>query len=229
MHLAVDNTRRSKRPDYDWYLLAAAGYLVLGGIEIAGTILSGSRTIFSDAVHVFIDVLVMMQCAYVDWQVARKEDFFRAKRLDAIGAFVNGVLLMVGSVVVMWDSIPKLREELIPHEVDVHRALWVIVIALLIHLAILFGVLRQVPDHHHGAMKRSARWHVWEDVVIALVALLSVAWIELTRSTRVDLWLSATVACGFIVRGGLFVWTARNTLIDLRLQELAAPSDRDGP
>jgi len=87
-------------------------------IEFIGGILTNSTAIMADAVHDLGDTLSIGLAWYLS-RLAKKhptgEFTYGYYRFSLIGALINGVVLITGSVWVQSESIPKMLDPQMPH------------------------------------------------------------------------------------------------------------------
>jgi len=198
--------------------------VVLGAVELIGSQASGSFMVLGDALHVCIDAAVMGMSGYVSFRACSMTHLPSVKRLYTHGQIFNGALLVLAALLLTWHAWPLLQETLAPHELNHHATLWVIVIALLGHLTIYFGIRSNIrPDPHGEGVKESALWHALEDVTVMIVALVGLGLAEQTGSTRFDVWFSAGLAAVFAWRGVKFVYQGKAKLSELRWLDTSAP------
>ncbi|GJQ61921.1 MAG: cobalt transporter [Melioribacteraceae bacterium] len=80
-------------------------------LEIAGGILTNSMAILSDALHDFGDSLAIAIAWYLQKKAASGSDekfSFGYKRFSLLGALINSIILVVGSVFILSESIPRI-------------------------------------------------------------------------------------------------------------------------
>lgn len=109
-HHADDSSRR-----IGWAFFLNFGFTI---IEFVGGVLTQSTAIMADAVHDLGDSL-SIGSAWVLQKMGRKHPnrqfTYGYKRLSLFGALLNGVILVVGSVWVLFQAIPRFSEPLMPH------------------------------------------------------------------------------------------------------------------
>src|SRR5262245_6263515 len=93
--------------------------LVFTIIEIVGGILTNSIAVLSDAIHDSSDAMALGLSWYLERVSKRKRDkifSFGYKRFSLLAALINGVVLLIGTAIILVESIPRLFK---PEEVDV--------------------------------------------------------------------------------------------------------------
>lgn len=80
-------------------------------IEIVGGIMTNSVAVLSDAVHDFGDGMALGLSWFMERIANRKKDrvfSFGYKRFSLLSAVINGIVLLLGSVVILYEAIPRL-------------------------------------------------------------------------------------------------------------------------
>jgi cobalt-zinc-cadmium efflux system protein len=91
--------------------------LIFTIIEFAGGLLTNSVAILSDALHDFGDSISLGMSWYFQKisQKARDDNYsFGYKRFSVFGALINSVILIAGSVFILWEAIPRLINPQMP-------------------------------------------------------------------------------------------------------------------
>jgi cobalt-zinc-cadmium efflux system protein len=151
--------------------LRVAFFLNLGFtiIEVMGGILTNSLAILSDAVHDLGDSLALGFAWYMDHYAQREQDTifsYGYQRFSLLGALINIIILIVGSVFILIRAIPRL---LSPEPTNAPGMILLAVGGILVNgLAVL---------RLRGSKSLNTRvvfWHLLEDV-FGWVAVLMVA------------------------------------------------------
>ena len=143
--------------------------------EIVGGLYTNSVAILSDAVHDLGDSISLGMAWYLE-NLAQKEGDERFsygyKRFSLLGALLNTSVLLVGSIFIMIESIPRLMS---PEPANARgMALFAIVGIIVNGIAVLR--LRQAETMN----ARAVAWHLFEDV-LGWIAVLVVSIILLFR------------------------------------------------
>ena len=93
--------------------------LIFTVIELAGGIVSNSVAIISDAVHDLGDTIALSFSLFSE-KFAKKKDVnknytYGLNRLPLLSAFINSVILLLGSAVILYNAIPRLFHPEPPH------------------------------------------------------------------------------------------------------------------
>ncbi|MER2491144.1 cation diffusion facilitator family transporter [Catenovulum sediminis] len=138
-------------------------------IEIVGGLLTNSTAILADAVHDLGDTLAIA-LSWVLQRVSKKQASTRFsygyRRLSLLAAFINASILLIGSVWILSEAIPRLFEPQMP------------VAEGMIGLAILGifvnGFAAWRLQHGQSMNEKVLNWHLLEDV-LGWVAVLIVS------------------------------------------------------
>lgn len=188
-----------------------AGFAV---IELIGGLLTNSVAILSDALHDLGDSLAIGM-AWILAKLGRRDATDRYsygfRRLSLLGALLNGLVLVAGSVVVLSEAIPRLWAPEMPH------APGMLGLALLGVTVNGYAALRMRGGRSQNA--RVISWHLLEDV-LGWVAVLIVSLVLMVFDWPI---LDPLLSIGFT----LFILfnVARTTLQTARLFLQSVPAD----
>jgi cobalt-zinc-cadmium efflux system protein len=166
-------------------------------LEFWGGAASRSLALTSDAVHVCTDVLALALALLAAIGSARPADprrTFGYGRIEVLGALVNGSLLFVATIAIVYEAV---RRFALP--VEPGTSLMILVAA--IGLAINGGVaLLLRADGKRDLNVRAVLFHVFGDALGGAAVILGGVAIAVTRAAWIDPLLSLFVA-GIIVVG----------------------------
>lgn len=149
-----------------WAFFLNAGFTV---IEFIGGWLTNSTAIMADAVHDLGDT-ISIGMAWVLNKLSRKEESqtftYGYRRLSLFGALLNGLILLIGSIWVMIESIPRLFEPQMP------MAEGMLLLAIL--GVSVNGYAAYKLSKGKTLNERVLNWHLLEDV-LGWVAVLVVS------------------------------------------------------
>lgn len=163
-------------------------------IELAGGFISGSLALVSDAGHMLSDVLALLLSLGAITLAARlptKERTYGFRRAEIFAAFLNSLLLMAVSAIILWEAYQRL---LSPAPIASGLMAAVAVIGLVANLGVAFLL--------HGSQNlnvRSAFLHVIGDAVSSIAVIVAAVWIAVTGQVIVDPLLSGLIAVLIIV------------------------------
>ncbi|WP_428409179.1 cation diffusion facilitator family transporter [Hyphococcus sp.] len=173
-------------------LLMALGVIVVFMvIEVVGGLISGSLALLADATHMLTDALALGLAASAQYFAMRPADerlHFGYRRAQVLAAFVNGVLL---AILLVWIVFEAVRRFFTPVEVDSQLMLWV-AIAGLVANGIAFAILHRRDEHNLNM--RGAMLHVMSDLLGSVAAIIAALVIAATGWLAIDPILSVAVA-----------------------------------
>ena len=150
--------------------------------EVVGGFVSNSLALLADAGHMLTDVGALALSLFVVWfsrQPAAPEKTYGYLRWEILAAFLNGSLLLVVSVAIVWEAVSRLRA---PEPLESGLMLLVATGGLLVNVAAAW-VLH--PVHRHSLNARGAYLHVLGDL------LGSVGTVAAALIVRATGWLPA--------------------------------------
>ena len=158
-------------------------------IELAGGLFSGSLALVSDAGHMFSDVLALLLSLGAIALAARlptKERTYGFLRAEIFAAFINSLLLMAVSGVILWEAYQRFL-----HPAPIQSGLMgiVAVTGLIANIAVAF-----LLHGSHNLNVKSVFLHVIGDVVSSVAVIVAAVWIALTGQVIVDPLLSGFIA-----------------------------------
>ena len=194
--------------------LGIAFFLNLGFavIEIIGGVWTNSVAIISDAVHGFGDAFSIGVSFFLErYSKKRRTRTFTYgyKRFSTLGALINSIVLLVGSVFVFMETIPRLFH---PAEVNYSGMMWLAIAGLAVNG---FAALRLMKGN--SISQRAVMLHLLEDVLGWLAVLVGSLVIRYTGWYFIDPLLSVCI--------GIFILTnvCRNLYAIFRILLQATP------
>lgn len=121
-----------------------------------------SLALISDAVHNLTDVLGLL----IGWLGYTLSVRKKSKMYSNLTAFINAVLLMIGSVGVIMAAIERFRNPAVPNA-------WVIILVAFIGCLINFYTAKLFHDHQHDLNMKSAYLHLLGDALISVGVVIS--------------------------------------------------------
>lgn len=163
-------------------------------IEFIGGTLTGSIAIISDSIHDLGDSL-SIGISYVLEKISKKgvdEKYtYGYLRYSVLGSVITTVVLLVGSILVIYNSILRLIH---PVEVNYDGMMALAVVGVLINLAASF-----ITTGEGSLNQRSVNLHMFEDVLGWIVVLIGAVAMKFTDMTFIDPLLSMGVAAFILV------------------------------
>ncbi|MEX6634220.1 cation diffusion facilitator family transporter [Hyphococcus lacteus] len=173
-------------------LLAALAVIVTFMIvEVVGGIISGSLALLADAAHMLTDALALALAIAAQFFAARPADkrlHFGYRRAQVLAAFVNGLLLAVLLVWIIFEAVQRFME---PVQVASGLMLWVAVGGLVANV-IAFLILHR-PGEQNLNM-RGAILHVMGDMLGSVAAIIAAIVIGISGWMAIDPILSIAVS-----------------------------------
>jgi len=171
--------------------IAVAFFLNVGFaiIELIGGVLTNSVAIMSDALHDFGDSLSLGTAWYFQKksQQNRTQNYtYGYKRFSLVGAFINSIVLLIGSIFIIQEAIGRLLHPVQPNPE------WMIALAILWIAINWFAALRLKKGD--SINEKVVSLHLLEDV-LWWVAVLIGAWIMMfVNAPIIDPILSLAIA-----------------------------------
>ncbi len=195
------------------FLLIAAFSLV----ELGTAIFSHSLTLLADAGHMLLDAAALG----LAWLAARLSELaptrrftFGYHRAQVLAAFVNGLLLLLLIVWILFEGIERLRA---PQAMLPLPALVIATLGLMINLV----AFRWLGHDRSNINARAAALHVLGDILGSLSAITSALIVYFTG------WVQADALLALLVAGILAVSTWRIIRMSVSVLLEAAPADLD--
>lgn len=159
--------------------------LLFSIIELLGGFFTNSISIISDSVHDLGDAISIGIAAILEKKSHKEPDkkyTFGYLRYSLLGALLTSVILLVGSIVVIYNAIPRLIN---PTIVNYNGMLILAIIGIIIN-----GFATLKTSHSHNLNEKSVSLHMLEDVLGWAVVLVGSFIIKLTGWYIIDPILS---------------------------------------
>lgn len=186
-------------------------------IEFVGGIFTNSMAILADAIHDLGDTFAIGASLFLEnyAQKGRSNTFsFGYKRFSPLSALINSIILLVGSIIIVYESVPRLLN---PEPVASEGMLYLAILGVLMNGA---AVLR-LKKGGNSINQRTVMLHLMEDALGWVAVLIGSGVMLLTNWVIIDPILSIGIA--------LFIlWNAvKNLRGVLRIFLQATPEDMD--
>lgn len=158
-------------------------------IEIAGGLLTGSVAILSDAVHDLGDSVSLGLSWYFQKVAKRprtKEYTYGYKRFSLLGAVINSLILLIGSVVILAQAIPRLFN---PQQPDVEGMLLLAVLGVFVNGLAVYRLRRGSSMN-----ERVVSLHLLEDVLGWVAVLVGAGIMYFVDAPFIDPLLSIVIS-----------------------------------
>jgi len=164
-------------------LIVLAVTIVFAVVELVGGLLSGSLALVSDSGHMFTDVAALglsLWAGYMVMKVAGERQTFGFLRVEILVALINGVILVVVSIFIIYEAINRLRS---PPEVQSGLML---VVALMGLAANVFGIYMLRGGAKENLNIKGAFLHIAGDLLSSIGVIVSALIIGLTGFQQAD-------------------------------------------
>lgn len=187
--------------------------LAFACIELAGGLWTNSVAILSDALHDFGDALAVALAIFLEKFSHKQSDgnfSYGYRRFSTLGALITGVILIVGSIFILIESVPRLLNPQQPH------AEGMILLALLGVAVNGFAAYRVSKG---GSLnERMLMWHMLEDVVGWVMVLVGAIVMKFYDLPQLDAGMAIVLALWILYN------VFRNVREALKVFLMAAPS-----
>ncbi len=166
-------------------------------VELAGGLISGSLALVSDAGHMFADalsLLLSLGAITLAKRLPTKERTYGLHRAEIFAAFINSLLLIGMSMVILWEAYLR---SINPSPIQSGLMGTVAVIGLISNLAVVY-----LLHGSHNLNVRSAFLHVIGDTISSVAVIAAAVWIAFTGQVIADLILSGFITVMILVSAG---------------------------
>jgi len=158
-------------------------------LELVGSWVSGSLSLFGDAGHMLRDVFalaVSLSAVMIAKRLPTKEKTFGYHRVEILAALLNGILLIVISAWIFWEAYMRFFS---PAPIQSLTMLAVAAAGLAVNAAVAFSL-----HGSHDLNVRSAFFHVLTDMLSSVAVVFAAVWIMFTGQIIVDPVLGTAIA-----------------------------------
>ncbi|WP_247934013.1 cation diffusion facilitator family transporter [Streptococcus gordonii] len=158
-------------------------------IEVIFGLAFNSSAVLADAVHDTGDALAIGLSTLLEKISNKKEDSrytLGYKRYSLLGAILTSIILIIGSLLVLWENVPKIFA---PEPVDYNGMLVLGIVAILVNLA-----ASKVVSHGHSHNESILSLHFLEDILGWLAVILVSIVLRFTDWYFLDPLLSLLIA-----------------------------------
>lgn len=162
--------------------------------EIIGGILTNSISIISDAIHDFADAISIGLSYFLEKKSKKKPDnkyTYGYVRYSILGAFITSLILTLGSILVIYNSIIRLIN---PVDVNYDGMIILAVIGVIINF--LAAYFTKDGD---SLNQKSVNLHMLEDVLGWVIVLIGSILIKFTNISIIDSIMSFMVAIYILI------------------------------
>lgn len=134
--------------------------LVFTVIEFIGGYFTNSLAIMSDALHDLGDTMVLGLSWYfqkLSGRGATKKFSFGYKRFSLLGALIAGLVLLVGSIIIIYNAVPRLMN---PEQPDAFGMMWLAILGVIVNGAAMLKLRKGTSIN-----EKVVSLHMLEDVL----------------------------------------------------------------
>jgi cation diffusion facilitator family transporter len=207
--------------------LSVASNTALIALKVVAGVLTGSVAILTEAVHSSVDLLASV-IAFVSLrkadQPADAEHLYGHGKLENVAAAIEGVLILVGATIIVYESVSHLV-----HRSRVHT-LWlgigVVAISAVTNVVVSNVIARRAARTDSPALAGDAS-HLRTDAATSVAVLVGLALVQLTGAYWLDPAVAIAVAVAIVGAGVRIVSRSARVLVDEALppDELQAVRD----
>lgn len=199
-----------------WAFGLTVAYLI---VEVAGGLITNSLALLSDAAHMMTDVIALA-ISLIAVRLSRKppdaKRTYGYARMEAIGAMINGGLLFVVAMYILWEAVGRFRQ---PPEVASTGMLVIAVVGLVVNL-ISMRLLQAGSGTSLNV--KGAYLEVWSDMLGSVGVILAAVIIRFTGWTYADPILAVLIGLWVLPR----TWTLLRASGHVLMQ--GVPDELDG-
>ena len=158
-------------------------------IEIIGGFYTNSLAIMSDAIHDLGDSLSLGLSWYLQKKSTKmpsKEYSYGYKRFSLLGAIINSIVLIIGSVFIIKEAIPRIIE---PETTDAFGMMWLAILGIIVNGAAVLKLKKGTSIN-----ERVVSLHLLEDVLGWVAVLIASVVMQFWNFPILDPVLSLLIA-----------------------------------
>ena len=215
----VDGSTGSDRRKTAAAALSIVSNTVLIALKIVAGALTGSVAILTEALHSAIDLMASV-IAYISVrrsdQPPDRDHPFGHQKYENLAAAFEGVLILVGAGIVVFESVRRLGDE---HELeDVPVGIAIIGLTIVVNVVVSTFLARRARETESAALEGDAA-HLRTDAMTSVAVLLGLLLVELTGYDWLDPVIALVVAVAIVTAGWRLVTRSSRILVDETLPE----------
>jgi cation diffusion facilitator family transporter len=188
-------------------------------LKVIAGVLTGSVAIVTEAVHSSID-LVASVVAYFSVRKAEepadRSHPYGHEKVENLAAALEGVLIVLGAAVIIYESIRKLSEGSTVERLGI--GIGVIAFSAVVNFGISSYLYRQAKLTDSPALEGDAA-HLRTDAFTSVGVLVALALVAITGVHELDAVAALVVACAIVFSGVRLVTRSSRVLVDEALPE----------
>ena len=169
-------------------------------MELFGGLFSNSLSLVGDSFHMFSDVLALgasMVAIYFEAKKPTEKFTYGFLRLEVVVAFLNGIVLMLISVGMIYESVIRFFN---PKEIDFGSMFFIALIGLIFNIVITWILFSSTKKENNINIK-SAMLHFLGDLLNSVGVIISSIIIYFTNFVYIDIIMSVVISV-IIFTGG---------------------------
>ena len=169
-------------------------------MELFGGLFSNSLSLVGDSFHMFSDVLALgasMVAIYFEAKKPTEKFTYGFLRLEVVVAFLNGIILMLISVGMIYESVIRFFN---PREIDFGSMFFIALIGLIFNIVITWILFSSTKKENNINIK-SAMLHFLGDLLNSVGVIISSIIIYFTNFVYIDIIMSVVISV-IIFTGG---------------------------
>ena len=169
-------------------------------MELFGGLFSNSLSLVGDSFHMFSDVLALgasMVAIYFEAKKPTEKFTYGFLRLEVVVAFLNGIILMLISVGMIYESVIRFFN---PREIDFGSMFFIALIGLIFNIVITWILFSSTKKENNINIK-SAMLHFLGDLLNSVGVVISSIIIYFTNFIYIDIIMSVVISV-IIFTGG---------------------------
>lgn len=158
-------------------------------IELVGGILTNSVAILSDALHDFGDAIAMLSAILLEkysHKASNDKFSYGYRRFSTLGAVITGMILIIGSVIIVIEAVPRLINPQQPHA---DGMIWLAVFGVAVN-----GYAAYRVSKGGSLNERMLMWHMIEDVLGWVLVLIGAITMKFFDIPQLDAGLAIVLA-----------------------------------
>ena len=169
-------------------------------MELFGGLFSNSLSLVGDSFHMFSDVLALgasMVAIYFEAKKPTEKFTYGFLRLEVVVAFLNGIVLMLISVGMIYESVIRFFN---PREIDFGSMFFIALVGLIFNIVITWILFSSTKKENNINIK-SAMLHFLGDLLNSVGVIISSIVIYFTNFVYIDIIMSVVISV-IIFTGG---------------------------
>ena len=169
-------------------------------MELFGGLFSNSLSLVGDSFHMFSDVLALgasMVAIYFEAKKPTEKFTYGFLRLEVVVAFLNGIVLMLISVGMIYESVIRFFN---PREIDFGSMFFIALIGLIFNIVITWILFSSTKKENNINIK-SAMLHFLGDLLNSVGVVISSIIICFTNFIYIDIIMSVVISVIIFIGG----------------------------